>query len=112
MKETQLQKAARFMRAMRSEQSDRDWPQDLRVNAASIRLAWALHDARREAYNPSMLEFSALPVHIRRAYIETAAAILKATAPATGLPEDVQIGGLLAQLARQRMRVGRVKAVR
>ena len=95
---------------MKSETAD--WPQDLRVNAASVRLAWALHDARREAYNPSMLNFSELPVHIRRAYIETAAAILKATTPATGLPEDVQIGGLLAQLARQRMRAERLGVAR
>ena len=88
---------------MKSETAD--WPQELRVNAASIRLAWALHDARREAYSPSMLEFSELPLHIRRAYIETAAAILKATTPVVGLPDDVQIGGMLSVMARQRMRV-------
>ena len=87
---------------MKSETAD--WPQDLRVNAASIRLAHALHEARREAYIPSMLKFSQLPMHIRRAYIDTAAAILKATAPTTGLPEDVQIAPLLA---RQQMRVVR-----
>ena len=90
---------------MKSETAD--WPQDLRVNAASIRLAHALHDARREAYMPHMLEFAELPMHIKRAYIETAAAILKATTPAVGLPEDVQIGGLLAELARKQMRVVR-----
>jgi len=95
---------------MKSETAD--WPQDLRVNAASIRLATALHDARREAYIPHMLEFSQLPIHIRRAYIETAAAILQAMPPDTGLPDDVQIGGFLAQLARQRMRTERMKVTR
>ena len=90
---------------MKSETAD--WPQDLRVNAASIRLATALHDARCEAFSPHMLEFSQLPVHIRRAYIETAGAILKAMPPAVGLPEDVQIDGTLAALSRQRMRVAR-----
>jgi hypothetical protein len=82
----------------------RDWPAPLRVNAASIRLAQALHDARRDAYLPSMAEFAQLPMHIRRAYIDTAAAILRATTPVDGLPDDVQIAPLLA---RQQMRVVR-----
>ena len=109
MSETQLQKAARFMRAVvkdeaRRKVQDRDWPDALRVNAASIRLAAALHECRREAYIPNMLEFSQLPLHIRRAYIDTASAILKAMKPEKGLPEDVQISPLLP-LARQSMRV-------
>jgi hypothetical protein len=83
---------------------ERDWPDQLRLNAASIALARALHNARRESYLPAMQDFAQLPVHIRRAYIDTAAAILKATKPDQGLPEDVQIAPLLA---RQQMRVVR-----
>jgi len=81
-----------------------DWPEQLRVNVASIRLAHALHEARREAYSPLMLDFDALPLNIRQAYTETASAILKATKPQDGLPDDVQIAPLLA---RQQMRVVR-----
>ncbi len=79
-----------------------DWPEALRVNAASVKLAAALHEARAEAYAPSSLAFSQLSTQIRRAYIETAGAILKVTKPEQGLPVDVQIAPLLA---RQQMRV-------
>ena len=68
-----------------------DWPEALRVNAASVELAAALHNARAEAYLPSSLPFDKLPVHIRGAYIEQAGAILKATKPDRGLPEDIRI---------------------
>ena len=81
-----------------------DWPEPLRVNAASVKLAAALHEARAEAYLPHSLPFERLPTNIRGAYIETAGAILRATKPVVGLPNDVQIAPLLA---RQQMRVVR-----
>lgn len=82
--------------------SERDWPESLRINAASVQLAEALHHARSEAFIPGMMHFDELPPRIRRAYIDTAAAILQATKPDQGLPEDVQIAPLLA---RQQMKV-------
>ena len=81
-----------------------DWPEALRVNAASVELAAALHEARAKAYLPHSLTFDKLATHIRQEYIATAAALLKATKPDRGLPNDVQIAPLLA---RQQMRVVR-----
>ena len=74
---------------------ERDWPESLRINAASVHLAEALHHARSEAFIPGMMHFEELPARIRKAYIDTASAILQATKPAMGLPEDVDIGPLL-----------------
>lgn len=83
----------------------RDAPEALRINAAACDLAVALHAARSDAFGPHGLTFQELPMHIKRAYVEAASAILKATKPVVGLPEDV--AGLLPALAQQSMRVVR-----
>ena len=83
----------------------RDWPQTLKINAASIRLAHALHEARRESFCASWPEFSDLPPEARNGYITVAGAILKAAAPREGFTHD--IAALLPTLARQQMRMVR-----
>ncbi len=83
-----------------------DYPQNLKINVASINLAQALYQAQCEAFGPASGEFKTLPQSHRRGYVEAAESLLRLLAPAALSAEyQKKLPRLIAELARQTFHV-------
>ena len=80
-----------------------DWPLGLRLNAAAVDLAKALHDAARDAFGPASAQFEDMPPSARQDFILAASNLLIAIRPQG--ESRYQVNQIAAALARQSMRV-------
>lgn len=77
-----------------SRESMRDWPQTLKLNAASCRLALALYYAKAEVYGCDGRHFEALRPDEKAVWVSRAAVVLKGMQPEPIAARAMVITGL------------------